>query len=343
MHRARAAALVLIALSGSACILYPSYEINYETYALPGTPWNLESINSPYDDKNVAAPPSLRVSASIVFSTNRARQGSDFDLLAGDLWADFDQDSGSFHSTGDVAWRQPQWLERVNQPGSNELGPRTYSLRRNGDVLLFASDRGGSLDVYWASARPLVLDPGPQDAAPQRLRGLDTPGADESYPSLVLGSDELLLCRRAPGGDGELCLARLVDPDDLAQGVASVTTLSELNSPRDDGYPYTNGDTLVFASDRAGGQGGFDLYLSRRDAAGKWSAPVNLGPRVNSAADELRPVLIHAEQFENDLLVFSSNRPGGRGGYDLWAVGIERPATPKAAKAAPEPASSRGR
>lgn len=49
-----------------------------------------------------------------------------------------------------------------------------------------------------------------------------------------------------------------------------------------------DGRTLYFASDRPGGEGGVDLYVSRLSATG-WSAPVNLGPSVNTPFDEMAP------------------------------------------------------
>ena len=47
---------------------------------------------------------------------------------------------------------------------------------------------------------------------------------------------------------------------------------------------------------------------------GPWSQPVNLGPAINSAADDMHPAL----SKDGLSLYFSSNRPGGAGGLDLW-------------------------
>jgi outer membrane protein OmpA-like peptidoglycan-associated protein len=79
-------------------------------------------------------------------------------------------------------------------------------------------------------------------------------------------------------------------------------------------HPFLNAseDTLYFASDLPGGYGGYDLYYSVA-AAGSWSAPVNLGPEINSAASELFPFA------EKGTLVYASNRPGGYGGLDLYS------------------------
>ncbi len=71
------------------------------------------------------------------------------------------------------------------------------------------------------------------------------------------------------------------------------------------------GDMLVFASEMAGGFGGFDLYLTRL-VDGKWSAPENLGPEINTPANELTP------NYHNGILWFASEGLAGLGGYDLY-------------------------
>jgi hypothetical protein len=81
---------------------------------------------------------------------------------------------------------------------------------------------------------------------------------------------------------------------------------------------------MVFASNRAGGFGGYDLYYSILKN-GFWSSPVNLGPRINTSSDEYRPVIGFNPDFTNKFLMFSSDRPGGKGGFDLYFTGIDFP------------------
>ncbi|MBC7867736.1 MAG: PD40 domain-containing protein, partial [Gloeobacteraceae cyanobacterium ES-bin-316] len=71
---------------------------------------------------------------------------------------------------------------------------------------------------------------------------------------------------------------------------------------------------LYFASSRAGGYGGKDIWVTNRSTAGKWSTPVNLGPTVNTSADEGCP-FIHAD---NQTLYFNSNGNPGYGLTDLF-------------------------
>ena len=78
-----------------------------------------------------------------------------------------------------------------------------------------------------------------------------------------------------------------------------------LNSDADDFGPVISADgrELYIYSDRAGGHGGFDLYVSRRTAEG-WTVPENLGPRINSPAQEYDPAITP----DGGRLLFSSNR-----------------------------------
>jgi hypothetical protein len=80
---------------------------------------------------------------------------------------------------------------------------------------------------------------------------------------------------------------------------------------------------MVFASNRPGGYGGFDLYYSEF-RNGQWSEAKNFGERINTEYDEFRPITLHYWDFENTLMIFSSNRPGGKGGYDLYYTGISQ-------------------
>ena len=95
---------------------------------------------------------------------------------------------------------------------------------------------------------------------------------------------------------------------------------SVLSSSSNDKCPFINGDLIVFSSDRDGGYGGYDLYYSRF-VNNQWSPPINFGDKINSSSDEYRPITF---TFINDIdiMIFSSNRSGGRGGFDLYGVQI---------------------
>ncbi len=70
-------------------------------------------------------------------------------------------------------------------------------------------------------------------------------------------------------------------------------------------------DRLYFASDRPGGFGGMDIWVSRREG-NSWLPPENCGHRCNTQGDEVFPV-VHSEQ-----LYFSSDGHEGLGGLDIY-------------------------
>lgn len=86
---------------------------------------------------------------------------------------------------------------------------------------------------------------------------------------------------------------------------------------KNDGSPTLTRDrkSIVFASQREGGFGYYDLWMATRDDAGSaFNEPVNLGPVINGAGDDGAPSI----SGDGLALYFHSDRAGGYGGYDLW-------------------------
>jgi Tol biopolymer transport system component len=93
--------------------------------------------------------------------------------------------------------------------------------------------------------------------------------------------------------------------------------VAELNSAADDARPTIrhDGREIIFNSTR---DGNLDLYVSRRwSIAEPWSAPVSLGPTVNSPSADQQSTL----SADGTALYFGSGRPGGFGpALDLWVT-----------------------
>lgn len=77
-----------------------------------------------------------------------------------------------------------------------------------------------------------------------------------------------------------------------------------------------DGRTLYFVSNRPGGAGKNDIYVSHQEETGKWQVPENVGKTINTPFDEVSP-FIHAN---SQTLYFSSNGRRGMGGYDLFVT-----------------------
>ena len=89
-----------------------------------------------------------------------------------------------------------------------------------------------------------------------------------------------------------------------------------VNGPFWDSQPTlsSDGTIMVFASDRYGGEGGKDLYVSIKGEMNDWQPAMNLGKVINTAADEVSPFL-HAN---GSTLFFASKGHPGMGGFDLF-------------------------
>ncbi len=78
---------------------------------------------------------------------------------------------------------------------------------------------------------------------------------------------------------------------------------------------YTfDGRTAYFVSNRAGGYGGLDIWVMHKDNNDVWQEPINLGPQVNTAYDEISVFAVP----DGNTIFFSSNGHLGMGGFDIF-------------------------
>jgi len=141
----------------------------------------------------------------------------------------------------------------------------------------------------------------------------------DGSPSLSNDGVELFFDSTRPGGLGnyDLWVAMRATTDDNWGPPANLG--SAINNPAFDGQPKisANGLSLFFASDRSGGFGNSDIYVSTRSTIdNSWGTPVNLGPIVNSTYDDWSPSIT----ADGLSLFFSSQRSGGLGGWDVWVT-----------------------
>jgi hypothetical protein len=75
-----------------------------------------------------------------------------------------------------------------------------------------------------------------------------------------------------------------------------------------------DGKKIYFTSNRDGGNGGLDIYLSEKDTVGNWGTAVNLGTAINTIYNEDTPFIT----LNDSLLYFSSEGHSSMGGYDIF-------------------------
>jgi WD40 repeat protein len=243
---------------------------------------------------------------SLYFTSNRPTGG----FGGFDIWV-------SQRQAKDAAWGTPVNLGSTINTVANDFVP---AFSRDGHWMFFASTRTGGYGMadVWASWRPQTHDDFGWEAPINLGAGVNTAFNDNGvgyFENDDGGAPQLLFGSNRPGGLGGADLYMSTLQLDGSWGPS--TRIPELNSTGDDNRPTIRHDGLeiFFYSLRAGGAGDVDLWTATRatvDAA--WSTPVNLGAPVNTSAVELHPYLA----ANAETLLFSSDRPGGVGGLDLY-------------------------
>ena len=320
-------AAVLSSLFLSSCFKTP--DINYDKIFFSDTVKNLTSVNSVYDDYNATGPGNITMTLPLVFSTNRFTNGKKYDLIDYELIVQFNQTTGAMLLSALEGQFYPYYyLTQMANTDYDEFGPFTSFLGGQEYMFLFSSNRTGNMEIYFSYFNDASFGGmSPIDPDPARFKGLNSSQYD-AYATMDVTLKQVIF---ASNRDSSLDLYRVRIPDKtdyLVWARADTTYAAEkieaLDSDSSNMFPYINGNILVFCSKRAGGFGGYDLYYSLHNGT-EWGTPVNFGPSINTPYNEFRPVTFLGDYFTNNLMIFSSDRPGGQGGVDLYYVGIPKP------------------
>jgi len=224
-------------------------------------------------------------------------------------------------------WTEPEAIEDLNTE-ADELGP---AYTHDGNGLYYYSDRAGSLGGYdiWFTPRTELGWGEPEHLGPN----VNSPYNDYG-PSTTPDGKQLYFASNRPRQGEQLTDTPPASwpatiresfqnrPYDIYaapvgdRGIGESSFVPELSSAFSEGAPAVSpsGDFIYFASDRPGGEGGFDLYRSRM-VGDEYFAIEHLGDGVNTDANELDPTL----GMGGFGLVFSSDRDTGLGrAYDLY-------------------------
>ena len=135
----------------------------------------------------------------------------------------------------------------------------------------------------------------------------------EYLPTLSVDDSLLVFSRISRGGGEYFYRSRMIDALHFAK---AEKVPGDLNMERFKGALTVSmdGEWMIFAGDIAGKTyGDYDLFISYYTSTG-WSEPENMGPNINSEYWESTPCL----SPDKRALYFSSRRPGGFGGTDLY-------------------------
>ncbi|MHC4518517.1 MAG: hypothetical protein ACYTAS_08010, partial [Planctomycetota bacterium] len=222
-------------------------------------------------------------------------------------------------ATTQDAWGPPVNLGATVNSSSDDF---SEDISADGLELYFGSNRPGGSGSYdiWVAKRATTQD---DWTPPENLGPMVNSSSQEGCPAISDDGLELYFWSTRPGGAGSYDIwvsRRTATQDDwgMAENLGPIR-----NSPANDLCTDVSPDglLLILVSARSGSYGGNlgDLWMVRRPATSEpWGLPVNLGPTMNSSYNENGPCL----SADGSTLYFSSDRPGGSGGQDMWQVSI---------------------
>ena len=272
-----------------------------------GTPTNLgPAVNSSYNEDG----PCISTDGlSLYFDSDRSGGHGN-----GDIWV-------ATRKTTNDPWEAPVNLGSTVNSGQNEWEP---SISADGLTLFFCSyNRPGGygyLDL-WVTTRVTTDEPW---STPVNLGPTVNSSTDDSAPSISADGLSLYFNSRRPSGSVKHDLyvtTRATKEDDWVTPVNLGTTLNSL-SPDGTSCISPDGLSLFFYSDRPGGVGGRDLWVTTRPTVGEpWETPLNPGAPLNTAYGECSPS-ISPDGLSLYFCDFIDPRPGGVGGDDIWQAPI---------------------
>jgi hypothetical protein len=187
---------------------------------------------------------------------------------------------------------------------SNEYNP---VLSSDALTMFFDSTRSSGVHI-WVTTRATTLA---SFAAPSLAAGVNSSAVDgQSY--LTADGQELWLASTRTGGLGANDIYRAVKSGNAFGTPVAVTALS---SASEDYLPVVSADklTVYFTSDRAGGMGDFDIWMSHRSTTSDGFPTPTVVTELNSAATEYSGWL----SPDNCRLYFASNRGGN---FDIYVA-----------------------
>ncbi len=123
--------------------------------------------------------------------------------------------------------------------------------------------------------------------------------------------DELYLVKKSRSG-GDIYISRL--EGEYWSKAQALNSNINTRSNESHAALSTDGKFLVFTSDRKGGYGGLDMYLSEKQADGEWGSAINMGKTINTTQDEDTPFF----SPDGNTLYFSSTGHFNMGGFDIF-------------------------
>lgn len=268
---------------------------------IPGTPVNAGSVvNSPNDDYVNY----ISVDKKELVMTRKEPLGIDQNNRV--IYSESFYKSVSIENT----WQQPDSMKMSWSKGFN-LGGMNISV--DGRKMYFTGCNWpggfGSCDLY------VSFRSGDEWEQPSNLGTLVNSQWWDSQPFNSANGKQLLFASKRARGKGKTDIWMAIRQAD-GKWSSPINLGDSINTAGSEMAPFLHpdGKTLYFSSDGRHGLGGYDLFISRKDEAGRWSKAENLGYPLNTRENEINLVV----DLNGKKAWISSDRSGGNGKMDIY-------------------------
>ena len=259
-------------------------------------------VNSKYDDWS----PCLSADGEVlIFTSNRPNLNTPSEINK------YDQDIYITNKKG-REFAKVEAISQLNTKYNDVSGGLSYDGQR---LLLFKEEDGNS-DIYesilngntWSDPKRKMGNKSriPNTEKNERFASYEPPDVKVYYVT-DSGHDE----------NNNIYFSGVLNKDRNIWGKGQ-SVGHEINTDFQEGsvYIHPDGNSMYFSSQGHNSMGGYDIFVSYLDELGHWGKPINLGPPINTPYDDL----FYSSTASGSIAYISSNRPGGKGGLDLYKI-----------------------
>ncbi|MGV6860645.1 MAG: OmpA family protein [Putridiphycobacter sp.] len=260
---------------------------------------NLDVINTSAND---FAPSITMDGEELVFTSNRSNGHTPNEV------GEFDNDI-YVTSFENGKWSKPK---PINGNINTEKDELSNNLSFNGTSLLISMiNKDGNYDIYETFLK------GDRWGNPVNFSVNINYKANDIYACYDPGDVYIYYAKDNAGGKNgyDIYMSGVMNKPQRKYGTP--TRVQAATSPFNDGpiYMHPDGETMYFASEGFNSMGGYDIFMCKKDGS-SWGKPVNLGYPINTPYDDF----FFAASANGKYAYITSNRAGGKGGYDIYRV-----------------------
>jgi outer membrane protein OmpA-like peptidoglycan-associated protein/tetratricopeptide (TPR) repeat protein len=243
---------------------------------------------------------------SLHITSRRGWENGESDAFRDPMFNNYTEDIYLLKLEGENEWTNPKKLD-LSKPQINEA---SVSISLDERKIYLYKDSTGLGDIFLTEYSNEQFD----NATPVKLKDVNS-NAWETHLMVSPDGKLLYFVSDRPGGKGRRDIYYM---EKLGNSWTEPKNLAAINTDNDEDSPFVGLDNnvLYYSSNSEKSMGGFDVFMTVRDAQGNWSPPVNLGYPINSPGNDI----FFTSTADGKQSYLSSLRKGGYGEMDVYEV-----------------------